>query len=95
MSTPSKNPHDEVKVVAVALGADARWSWRIFKRDGRILLESQDTFANVADALAEGRRRVPEVAAGLPSAAPAEAPRALEHTDPLNALRFREAERWF
>ena len=86
---------DEIKVVAVALGADSRWSWRIFMRDGRILLESLETFANVADALAEGRRRVPEVAAGLPPAGSAETPRAIEGIDPLSALRMREAERWF
>jgi hypothetical protein len=75
MSTPSTKPTDDIKVAAVALGSDARWSWRIFRRDGRILRESQDTFANVAAALAEGRRRVPEVAAGLLPAGPPEAER--------------------
>jgi hypothetical protein len=64
-------------------------------RDGRILLESQETFPNVADALADGRRRFPEVAAGLLPAGPAEPPRAIEGIDPLSALRMREAERWF
>jgi len=86
-------PNDDIKVAAVALGADTRWSWRIFTRDGRILLESQDTFANVAEALAAGRCRVPELAAAPPPAAVT--PRAIERTDPLSALRMREAERWF
>jgi hypothetical protein len=88
-------PNDEIKVAAFALGADTRWNWRIFTRDGRILLESQDTFANVAEALADGRRRVPDVAAGLTPIAPAETPRATDGIDPLSALRMREAERWF
>jgi len=82
-------------VAAVALGADTRWSWRIFMRDGRILLESQETFPNVADALADGRRRLPEVAGGLLPAGPAEPPHAIEGIDPLSALRMWEAERWF
>ena len=88
-------PNDDIKVAAVALGADTRWGWRIFTRDGRILLESQDTFANESAALADGRRRVPEVATGLPPAGAAETPRAIEGIDPLSARRMREAERWF
>ena len=88
-------PNDDIKVAAVALGADTRWSWRIFTRDGRILLESEETFANVAAALADGRRRLPDVVAGLPPAGPVETPRAIEGVDPLSALRMREAERWF
>ena len=86
--------NDDITVVAVALGANTRWNWRILTRDGRILLESPDTFAHVADALADGRRRVPEVAAGLPPAAPSE-PSAIERVDPPSAARIREAERWF
>ena len=88
-------PNDDIKVAAVALGADTRWSWRIFMRDGRILLESPETFPDVADALADGRRRLLEVAAGLLPAGPVEPPRAMEGVDPLSALRVREAERWF
>jgi len=48
----------------------------------------------VADALVDGRRRLPDVAAELPPAGPAEAPRAIERVDPLSA-RIREAQRWF
>ena len=87
-------PKDDIKVAAVALGADTRWSWRIFTHDGRILRESQDTFANVAAALADGRRRLPDVAAELQPAGPVEVPRAIERVDPPST-RIREAQRWF
>jgi hypothetical protein len=96
MSAPSNNPADNIKVVAVAIGANARWSWRIFMRNGRILQESPDTFANVADALADGRRHVAEIASSLPAIEAVEPSRRTEdeRREPLVALPIRQAEHW-
>ena len=96
MSTPSINPGDDLKVVAMVVGANARWSWQIFVREGRILQESTDTFANVADALADGRRHAAEVGSALAPAEAVEPSRPADHDrlDPLVPVRVRQVERW-
>jgi hypothetical protein len=96
MSTPSINPADNIRVVAVALGANARWSWRIFMKDGRILQESADTFVDVTEALADGRRHLAEVASSLPAIEAVEPSRRMEgeQRESLVLLPTRPAERW-
>jgi hypothetical protein len=69
MSSQSSIPEPEVTIVAVSVGLDARWSWRIVARNGDRLLESSDTFSRVGDALEDGRRHVrAAVGAGSPDA---------------------------
>jgi hypothetical protein len=69
MSSQSSIPEPEVTVVAVSVGVEARWSWRIVARNGVRLLESSGTFSGVGDALEDGRRHVrAAVGAGSPDA---------------------------
>jgi hypothetical protein len=67
MSPRSAVQESEAVVVAVSVGADARWSWRIVARNGQRLLESTETFADLGQALEDGRRHVPAaLGVGLP-----------------------------
>ena len=68
----------EASIVAVSVGTDPRWSWRIVTRHGELLRESTDTFASLAEALENGRDHLREIV-GLPASdardAPMNAPR--------------------
>jgi hypothetical protein len=45
-------------LIAVSTGADARWSWQLVTRSGRLLQQSADTFSSLTDALVDGRRHL-------------------------------------
>ena len=48
----------EPNLIAVSTGSDARWSWRIVTRSGRLLQQSDETFASLVEALMDGRRHL-------------------------------------
>jgi hypothetical protein len=58
MSSKSPLQECEVIVVAVSGASDNRWSWRIVDRSGQRLLESSESFAQLGEALEDGRRHV-------------------------------------
>jgi hypothetical protein len=45
----------EADVVAVCVGTDTRWSWRIVSRTGHLLQQSSATFPTLIEALMDGR----------------------------------------
>lgn len=49
-------------IVAVSVGPDSRWRWRIITRPGQMLVESTDTFETLLDALTDGREHLRGVA---------------------------------
>jgi hypothetical protein len=59
----------EADIVAVSVGDDARWSWRIVTRGGQLLQESADTYSSLSDALMAGRRYLDDA-----SSAPGDSP---------------------
>lgn len=60
MSSGRRDPDSQATVVAVSVGAEMQWSWRIVGRNGHRLLESPRTFAHLGEALEDGRRHVHE-----------------------------------
>ena len=48
----------EADVVAVSVGTDTRWSWRILTRAGHMLQQSSATFPTLIEALRDGRRHL-------------------------------------
>jgi hypothetical protein len=45
----------EADIVAVSVGTDTRWSWRIISQAGELLQQSPGTFPSLDDALLDGR----------------------------------------
>jgi hypothetical protein len=51
-------------VVAIAAPQHRGWKWRLVNAVGASLMESQGSFPTIADAVAEGQRRMPHRAPG-------------------------------
>jgi hypothetical protein len=58
----------EADVVAVSVGTDARWSWRIVSRAGHMLQQSSAIYPTLIDALMDGRLHLPNAASSPASA---------------------------
>jgi hypothetical protein len=52
----------DADIVAVSVGTDTRWSWRILTRTGHLLRQSSATFPTLAEALIDGRAHLDDAA---------------------------------
>jgi hypothetical protein len=52
----------DAEIVAVSIGTDTRWSWRILTRTGHLLRQSSATFLTLAEALIDGRAHLDDAA---------------------------------
>jgi hypothetical protein len=52
----------DADIVAVSVGTDTRWSWRIVTRTGHMLQQSSATFPTLAEALIDGRAHLEDAA---------------------------------
>jgi hypothetical protein len=58
----------EADIVAVSVGTDTRWSWRIISQAGELLQQSPGTLPSLDDARLDGRQHLHETRAQSPSA---------------------------
>jgi hypothetical protein len=58
----------DAEIVAVSVGTDTRWSWRILSRTGHLLRQSSATFPTLAEALIDGRAHLDDAATRAQSA---------------------------
>ena len=57
--SPGFRPDVATHVIAIAAPKHSGWKWRLVNAAGESLQESQGSFATIADAVAEGQRRLP------------------------------------
>ena len=57
--SPGFRPDVATHVIAVSAPKHSGWKWRLVNAAGESLLESQTSFPTIADAVAEGQRRLP------------------------------------
>jgi hypothetical protein len=63
MSNRSIGPGAQIIVVAVSVGREDAWTWRIITRGGRLVLQSEDRYPGLIEALEDGRRHLGDVPA--------------------------------
>ena len=57
--SPGFRPDVATHVIAISAPKHSGWKWRLVNAAGESLLESQASFPTIADAVAEGQRRLP------------------------------------
>ena len=57
--SPGFRPDVATHVIAIAAPKHPGWRWRLVNAAGESLQESQASFATIAEAVAEGQRRLP------------------------------------
>ena len=62
--SPGFRPDVATHVIAIAAPKHSGWKWRLVNAAGESLLESQGSFPTIAEAVAEGQRRLPSRMAG-------------------------------